>query len=251
MTEELEALKNRFSGRAVLVVSAGPSASEWRNVYEMIRGDDPVVVCVKQAFDIEGLGDICDVHFINPYNLKKYNYKKKPLVVFSDAEDAPAVFNKYDVKMLVRKKKGDSLKNTLAHKRNFDDYLIESSGINRPWGPGIMYESVFHMLVYMGCNKIVTVGWDIANGGGDNKHFYDKNGPVEFFDEAIRKIFVKLRVVPIYNFFRFLIGKKYNHAGMLQGEAEVISESVGSLNNWLASKNVELRIVSGSTWMKR
>ena len=31
----------------------------------------------------------------------------------------------------------------------------------RPWGPGTMYEMAIPLALYMGCSKIVTIGWDL------------------------------------------------------------------------------------------
>ena len=248
--EILAKLKDTLKGRPVIVISAGPSAFKWKDMYDSIKDQNPFVVCIKQAIELEGASDICDVHFINPYNLKKYSYKKKPLIIFSDALDAPRVFNKYDVHMVVSKDKNVGLEETLAYKHNFDDFLIEKSGTNRPWGPGIIYESVFYSLLFMGAKKIITVGWDIADSSGGNKHFYDNKSAFKVIDEGVRKVFYKLRIGFIYNYVSYLLGRKYNFAGMLEGEAEITSKSIPYLKNWLASKSVELEIVSDSKWMK-
>lgn len=152
--------------------------------------------------------------------------------------------------MVVSKHNNAGLKETVAYKHNFDDFLIEKTGINRPWGPGIIYESVFYSLLFMGAKKIITVGWDIADSSGGNKHFYDKKSVFKVVDEIIRKVFYKLRIGLVYNYVSYLLGRKYNYAGMLNGEADITSKSVPYLKSWLASKNVELEIVSDSKWMK-
>jgi len=243
-------IKGCLKGRVVLVVSAAPSSAKWSEVYKSISGQAPVVACIKQAVEIEGLNSICDIHFINPYNLKKYKYKNKPLVIFSGAVDAPRVFNDYDLKMNVCKNKNANLSETLASKLNFDDHLFEKSGIVRPWGPGIMYESVFYTLLHMGAKKIITVGWDIADSKGGNKHFYDKKSIVDIVDYFFRQMCSRFRISIIYNWVSYSLGRKYNHAGMVQGEAEVTSKSVPHIQSWLLSKGTELQIISDSKWMK-
>ena len=49
---------------------------------------------------------------------------------------------------------------------------------SRPWGPGTMYELAIPLALYMGCSKIVTIGWDlfkntINSGQKQDDWFYD------------------------------------------------------------------------------
>lgn len=247
--DSIEILQDTLSNKIALIVSAGPSAVKWREIYSSIQDKDPTVVCVKQTVEMDGLGEICDIHFINSYNIKKYKYKKRPLIIFTDAVDAPRVFNIYDFKMIVIKDKKDSLEDTLAYKNNFHDFHIEVSGIKRPWGPGIMYEAVFHTLVYMGVKKIITVGWDVADSDGNNKHYYDKKYFNRTVSALFRKVFFLLKVGVLYDFINYVVGRKYNHAGMLKGEAEIVSNSIPHLKKWLNSRGVELEIISDSKWV--
>ena len=250
MSEEIfSKLKNRSKGRPVLVISAGPSALQWKEVYDSIKDKNPFVACIKQAIELEGVADICDMHFINPYNLKKYHYKRKPFIIFSDALDAPKVFNNYDLRLVVNKSNKDTLENTLAYKLNFDDYTFDNSGTSRPWGPGIMHESVINTLLHMGTESIITVGWDIADSSGDNKHFYDNKTIIDNVDFIFRDLLTRLRAQLVYNWISYRLRRKYNYAGMMQGEAELTSESIPFLKKWLSSKGVELKIFSDSKWV--
>jgi hypothetical protein len=247
----IKSIENIFLDRTVLIVSAGPSASKWYEVYLRLKEVNPIVVCIKQTIELNGLSELCDIHFINPFNLKKYDYKSVPLIVFSDAKDAPKVWNQYDIRYVVDKGKLDGLETTLAYKRNFDDYFLSNTGMIRPWGPGIMYESVLYTLVHMGVNKIVTVGWDIADNQGSNSHFYDQKTLSKKIDGFIRVMCTKLGLVRLYNRISYVIGRKYNHAGMMVGEAKVTADSIPSINNWLSSKGIELEIVTDSIWMNK
>lgn len=244
-------LRGSFKGRTAFVVSAGPSAIDWREIYDRISGENPLVVCIKQAVEIEGLGDLCDIHFINSYNLKRYKYKINPLVIFNGATDSPIVFNKYDVKFLVRKEPSASLQTTVAYSGEFYKHELELTGISRPWGPGIMYESVFYTLHHMGVTRIVTIGWDIADERGKNIHYYDQNSLSTVLEASIRRLFDKLLANRLYNYFLYMFGKKYNHAGMLNGEAEIISKSIPNLLRWLEKREIRLEIFSDSVWFNR
>lgn len=244
-------LKDSFMGGTALVVSAGPSATNWKEVYDRVLEENPLIVCIKQAVEIDGLNELCDVHFINPYNLKRYKYKTTPLIIFSGATDGPRVYNDYDIKFLVEKDPAAHLQETVAYSGEFQKYELEITGLSRPWGPGVMYESVFYTLQYMGVTRIVTVGWDIADEGGRNSHYYDQKGLLTIVDSGIRRASSKLRIIRLYNYLLYLAGKKYNHAGMLDGEAEIVSKSIPSLISWLDKRGVKLEINSNSKWINK
>lgn len=249
--QPLNILKDSFKGRTALVVSAGPSAIDWKEAYHYVSEENPLVVCIKQTIEIEGLNDLCDIHFINPYNLKKYQYKTKPLVIFSGATDSPRVYNDYDVKFIVEKEPSAYLETTVAYSGEFCKFELEITGISRPWGPGIMYESVFYTLQHMGVARIVTIGWDIADESGRNSHYYDQKSFLKILEAGIRRVFKKLGIIGIYNYFLFLVGRKYNYAGMMSGEAEIVSKSIPSLISWLDKRNIKLEIISKSHWIER
>ena len=181
-----------------LVVSAGPSAVGWKEIYKRILFEKPIVVCIKQSIELEGLDTLCDIHFINPYNLKKYKYITKPLVIFSDSTDAPNVYNKYDLRFLVKRDPGPPLlSSTVAFSGEFEKFELDKTGISRPWGPGIMYESVFYTLQHMGVTKIETIGWDIADKCGKNTHYYDQRSLFRINDSGLRRILEKIRIIHI------------------------------------------------------
>lgn len=243
----LNEIKGICKGQTVLVVSAGPSAKNWRDVYSNIENENPVIACVKQTVTMAGLDELCDIHFFNPYNLTRYRYANEKIRVFSDdAVDAPKTYADYDIYYSVHRE-SDTLDTTLAARQNFEDYTIEKSGIVRPWGPGIMHESVIYTLLHMGFSKIVTIGWDIGGADGDNTHFYDKKTQAKKSLSIV--IFNKLRLSKLLNYYLYLVGKKYNYAGMMNGEVELTSASICALKKWLSTKGVELVIYSGSKWM--
>jgi hypothetical protein len=247
----LDVLRNKFMGRVALVISAGPSALGWKKIYESLVDENPIIICIKQTVEMEELNEICDIHFINPYNLKNYNYKRKPLIVYSGATDSPPVFNKYDIEYKVKKSPSASLEETVAFTGKFQDFQLDKTGVIRPWGPGIMYESVFYTLQHMGVNKIVTIGWDIADSSGGNNHYYDTSKVLKTIGSVVRVIISKVRLQRFYNNILFKLGKKYNYAGMLEGEAEVTSKSISSLTQWLNDSGISIYINSKSKWQVR
>ena len=52
-------------------------------------------------------------------------------------------------------------KNDLIEK-DFENITFSKS-IERPWGPGLMFELAVPMAIHLGCKNIVTIGWDIGD----------------------------------------------------------------------------------------
>ncbi|HEY6874647.1 MAG TPA: hypothetical protein VI298_18155 [Geobacteraceae bacterium] len=261
-------LENAFAGRDALVVSCGPSMCHWREVYEREIENNPLVVCIKQSY--LSLGGLCDLHFLNTWNLVRYQYKEKksPVMSFCTIDNETISFGTYDVIFKIPAEMIAKPENMLAITRDFSSYKLNGTGLSRPRGPSIMLESVIYSLIHMGVKRIVTIGWDIADDKGGNTHYYnmdDFQGVEEHksgskFKEAAKKLLeetlilpfakeVKTKVKGMLSYVRFLTGKTTNISKMFPGEAELTAASIPSLISWLKQEGVELEIISNSKWM--
>ena len=169
-------LRDVFTGRSALIISAGPSAIKWRDVLSTIPNSNPLIICVKQAINLADID--CHFHFLNNWNLQKYDCSKKPVSIMTVDHAAPS-FGSYDINCFIDKKTDK----TLASGLSFSDYDIGKTGKIRPKGPGIMYESVFYFLKFFGVTEIHTIGWDIADLNGQNKHYDD--GAIDFEADSV------------------------------------------------------------------
>ena len=155
---------------------------------------------------------------------------------------------------------GGDLTNSLAYRRDFEDHLLESDP-TRPFGPGIMYELVFFLAVHLGVSEIVTIGWDIANPGGKNTHFYDQPEDAPFFEQgrtgkeqatSIRTRLpgpVKDRIRSLRSRLAHERGQLYNRNQSLIGETELVAESTAALQAWLGSHGIPLAVTTDSTFL--
>lgn len=262
----IDALRDTFKGKTVLVISAGPSADSWQKVYEKEKHNNPVIVCIKQTLNLIDIP--CDIHFLNSANLIKYKYQPSTLSIMTRNSKAAPIFGKYDVEFRLMEEFNYKPEYYLASNQRFDCYTLDKTGLTRPIGPGIMHESVFHTLIHMGFNKIITVGWDIADPEGKNTHFGQRNdgdigtqykpkGMKLFFEnisfklgllKLVRKVgFVKRYIIGALNYHS---GKKVNLAGMAKGEAKVVSSSIPSLLNWLESSGIQITVNTKSKWIR-
>ena len=59
--------------------------------------------------------------------------------------------------------------------KRFDDFDL-ATNVDRPCGPGIMYETVIFMAAHLGVKKIIAVGWDLSQTNpkkpNEYEHFY-------------------------------------------------------------------------------
>ena len=70
---DITSCKNSLNGRVALIVSAGPSAVYWDQVYQKLinQHQEVIVASVKQAIYLTT--DKTDFHFINWCNLENYS----------------------------------------------------------------------------------------------------------------------------------------------------------------------------------
>lgn len=262
----VDSLRDTFKGRTVLVISAGPSAENWREVYEQEKHNNPVIVCVKQTLNLIDID--CDIHFVNSANLIKYEYQPDTLSIMTRNSKAAPVFGSYDVDFQIMEGFNYKPRYYLATNQCYGCYTLDKTGVYRPLGPGIMHESVFYTLVHMGFDKIITVGWDIADSDGKNSHVGQANSghlgtpykphKIKLFFEKIALKFGFLSFVRQVGFFRryvtgalnYHLGKKVNLAGMAVGEAEIVSNSLPSLFDWLEESGVQIIVNTKSRWME-
>ena len=235
--------KNKFYGRECLVIACGPSAKYWKDVLEINKNQ--VIVTVKQAIDIVPEG-IPQIHFYNSHNCKnyyinRYNHKET-FKIFQDDLDGPRQFNEYDLRFCVCKSKIKPWNDCLALNKDIDKYSLEKSGIKRPWGPGIIFESVLYFLEFAGFKKINLVGFD--NGRSTQYgHFYDK--PLNRNKTYTRET-SKFDPTTI-NLYRHLAGLEYS-SGMKPmqitgfNESEKINDLLPLFNQWLDSRDIDFTI---------
>ena len=186
----LECLKNTFDGETAYIVGAGPSLNE--HSPEKLKNflSNKLTLAIKQSYDL--LGDITDIHIQNFCNYKSYDYGDNnkticPWLVFDPNQPMNIIRNniRCDFMLPIYRNNGD-MGTTIAEKGDYDAMLLETS-YKRPWGPGCMYELAIPIAIYMGCKKIVTIGWDIGDLHGFDKtkksifqeHFYPGESRVE------------------------------------------------------------------------
>ena len=259
---QIDLLKGRFAGETCVIVTCGPSlatvpADELRR---RLRGR--LVISVKQAIDVVGAS--ADFQCWNSFNVTRFEVPSPDTIrcLVGDPSGRFPQFNRRDIEFPQVDARG-RLETSLAATRDFGDHLLGDHTL-RPFGPGIMYELVVYLAVHLGVAEILTIGWDIANRSGRNTHFYDGSDDQAFFErgrvtpdaagaaasarrhvpDAVRLPVRRLRARRDHR-----RGVLYNRTTPLDGETELVSDSTGSLKQWLDTVGVGLTVTTDSEFL--
>ena len=185
ITNKVNKLTGQFAGEDCYILGCGPSLKNYTPEFLREKLKDKLVIALKQAYNY--VPEVVDIHMFNSNNVQAYEYtKSRPLVIGSSAENISAtsrglwtVKQEFDIFFFIPDDK--NYMNALCNSRNFDDYTLDKT-IYRPWGPGMMYETVLHTALHLGVQNIYTIGWDMENPGTTTSHhFYEDS------DKVLRK----------------------------------------------------------------
>ena len=229
LQQKVDLLKDSFKGETCYVLSCGPSLLDYTEKELREKLDGKLVLAVKQAYN--RVPDLVDFHFFNCANIpsprgfpivEHYQYETgEPIVVASSNYPLGQRWSKHQkhdlfFKIPIRTEINNQF---VCKTKNFDDYDL-SNNIERPCGPGIMYETVIYMAAHLGVKKIVAIGWDLSQTNpkdpSEYQHFYKQED-----------MFIKGDILP--------------------WEVAVTCEASKELYEWLQGQNIELEIASNKS----
>lgn len=185
--EKVEILKDKYKGKTAYILTCGPSLSDQPPEHLREKLKDELVIAVKQAYSY--VPDIVDLHMWNCSNLPQpkpnnstvhYDYDEDgtdPIVIASSNYPLGTRWHKSQKTDLffqipIRTEINNEF---IVFTKEFEKYALDNS-LERPCGPGIMFETVIHTAVHLGVSRIVVLGWDFAKANpkvqSDHKHFY-------------------------------------------------------------------------------
>ena len=238
LEERLDVLRDAYAGQRGWLLTCGPSVKDHDPEVLKARLKGELVISVKQTLDL--LGGAADFHLLNSWNIQEYAYGDPgPIVLMERGPRDPEVPNlSWDLCFPVpgvapHIPREARLANRLAQTCNFDDWMFDRT-VDRPWGPGVVYELGIYLAVHLGLRELVAVGWDIGERNTNHmEHFYDSAEP---------QVLSKAR--GFFKHEQHASTSLYNQPGYYQAEVDVIADSTGACARWLASKGVALKIVS-------
>ena len=231
----LREMENFYKDETAYIVTCGPSLNDIPKEELKEKLKDKLVIANKQAYN--NLGKIVDFHILNIINYQPYTYESDETIniweVFEQFHPEIILKNNLPCHLMLpvvgnHSPNPQRMDESQAGRLSFDDWTLDKT-INRQFGPGMMYEIIFHLAVYLGVKKIVVIGWDI----GDLSP-YSGNDPNE---------------VIFHDHFYSKEDDKYGEiteakCGMTYRELQVVIDSTEFLNKWLNSKSIKLEFVS-------
>ncbi len=211
-SKQMEILKDSFKGEDCYILTCGPSIKEYDFDYLREKLSDKLVFTVKQTFD--DFGDISNFHFFNSNNFTHFK-NTKCISVASSAEFRPIMDNtiwssqEYDIFLKILEDR--DYNNTIARSENFEQWTLDKT-TKRPWGPGIMYETVLHFAYHLGVVNIYTLGWDFEEPGTlKSNHYYDKiNKKITRPADSMKPQEIADNILASQKFSNWLNSKKVN-----------------------------------------
>ncbi len=191
----INSLKGKFYGCEAVILSCGPSLKNDYSDYDIAQFcKGKLVIAVKEAlFE----ANFANLWFLNDSRWREYDLNfENVLTIYTHGIHNTALKAKdskiiYDVSIPEEfDNKNISLNEQLIHLKNFSKYNF-SNQIERPWGPGILYETVFYMLLHMKISNVYTLGWDLSLSGNLN-HYFDEYKE-ENYKESINNYFRDLK----------------------------------------------------------
>lgn len=180
--KKLDLLKDKYSGKDCYILTCGPGLNQYSPEFLKEKLKDKLVIAVKQAYNYAP--EIVDFHLFNSNNFEVYEYSEpRPVVVTTSAEEELGMIHhvwsnkqKYDIFTFIKDDRDFS--KSICKSLNFDDWLFEKT-IDRPWGPGMMTESVIYLAVHLGVKNIYTIGWDLEKPGSkESNHYYGERSVI-------------------------------------------------------------------------
>ena len=236
--DRLDLLKDAFKGEECYILTCGPSLAEYEVEELKEKLKDKLVFTVKQAY--EEYSEIADFHFFNSCNFTPFKTSSdNPVIsVGTSGETLPwtreQAWDDQELDIFARVTNDSrGIDTSLAGSRSFDKWTLDKS-VNRPWGPGIMYESVFYMAEHLGVSKIYTVGWDFeAPGTTTSHHYYDDDvAPLGDTSETESKIL-----------------RPSDH--MDPGEIAKKIEASQYLDRWLGGNDIDLYVATDTSYVHK
>ncbi len=262
LARRLALLENAYRGETCYLVSCGPSLNEYDHdaLREYLAGE--LVIAVKQAYDI--LPGVVDFHLLNSFNMKRYRYTApEPIILLERGPRDPVVWQrKCDLRFTVPD--GGREDRLLAHLRNFDDHLF-TKRLERPWGPGIVYELGFYLAVHLGVARIRTIGWDLGKRNSEvMPHFFAEEEGEQYTISRhqariaspglLRRLYRRLplpgkerirnAIFGLGTLWPHLRGRIYNRPLLVPEEVDWIADSTKDAYLWLQKKGIALEVIS-------
>lgn len=214
---KLNQLFKKHLNQDCVILTCGPSLNEYNEELVLDFCKDKIVICIKEA--IIKYKNIADYFVANGTRHRCYSFHSKTIKIYQN--DGKKDLQDYN--LVLNEDRPFNAEIQLLKIKNFDKYNLKNT-IKRPWGPGILYETVFYLCEYMGIKNIYTIGWDLIDTTKTSKlaHFFDEykddiyKDSRRWGDSNFKKemTFVNRNIPTLYDYFKkigvniFVVGRQ-------------------------------------------
>jgi hypothetical protein len=219
LQEKLGVLQDAYAGDRCYLLACGPSINAYWNERARQFLSDKLVIAVKQTHDLAP--EVVDFHLLNSWNYRPYAYDEPgPIVVASRADDDPETPG-MQADLSFRVPEPRNYAKRLATTYHFDEWLLTRT-LDRPWGPGIVYELGIYLMVHLGVADVVSLGWDLGERHSPvMEHFFAEEPEGSGESDGI-----------------------LNKPRIRSFEVDDLAASTRALYYWLRAKGISLSVVS-------
>lgn len=164
-------IEDKHIDQECVIIGCGPSLNRFTDVELQEICKDRVVLCIKQGYNRV---PFCNYHFLNDNNYETYAYRGSiPDIVVECPSNHRVHYLESVANYLFVVQQNWDFSQALSRTLDFDTWTIRKSPFFRPFGPGIMFETVLFFAYHLGVNSIYTIGWDGGPSGSTKRdHYY-------------------------------------------------------------------------------
>lgn len=171
MKKNILDIENQYQDQECVIVGCGPSLAEFteKDLHNICK--NKVVLSIKQGYHRV---PFCHYHFLNDNNYETYTYSSNvpDIVVECPSNHRVHYLDSIANYFFIVQQNWD-FSQALSRTLDFDRWTIKNSPFYRPFGPGIMFETVLFFAYHIGVSKIYTIGWDGGPSGSTKRdHYY-------------------------------------------------------------------------------
>lgn len=179
----MDRFKNIHKDKECVILTCGPSLTEYpKEIIEKFL-KDKIIICVKES--IIEYKNKADYFISNCTRDRVFNFNERTIKIF---QSKPKQKSKNKVDVTIEEDFPFLHKNQILRTHNFEKYNFDNF-IKRPWGPGILYETVFYLSLFMGFKNVYTIGWDLIDTQNECKitHYFEDYTSNEYKNSLLWK----------------------------------------------------------------
>lgn len=214
--------KDLHKDKECVILTCGPSLTEYskKMVKEFIK--DKIVICVKES--IIEYKDEADYFFSNPSRERAFEINPKTVEIYQSLINGKC---KSNPDLILYEDRPFSENNQLLKVKNFDKYNLATNP-KRPWGPGILYETVFYFCLYAGFKNVYTIGWDLIDTNKSHimTHYFEEFKTSEY----------RMSQRPRTNY---------------KQEVILVNDNISHLYDYFKEKGMEIFVIGNQSYVNR